>query len=67
MIAGQVIFFNAKVGWGLISGPEDTYFVHYKDIEGPEKFKTLRQCQDVLFEIIGSNKKHKQAIKVIPQ
>lgn len=62
---GQVIFFNSKVGWGLISGEDEVYFVHYKDIEKQDKFKTLLKDQEVSFDVIGSTKTYKQAIKVV--
>ncbi|HOD65327.1 MAG TPA: cold shock domain-containing protein [candidate division Zixibacteria bacterium] len=56
MSKGTVKYFNDLKGWGIISSadsPEDIY-VHYTSIN-MNGFKTLRQGQEVLFDLIHSN------------
>ena len=56
MSKGTVKYFNDFKGWGIISSedsPEDIY-VHYTAIN-MNGFKTLRQGQEVLFDLIRSN------------
>ena len=62
---GKVVWFDAKLGYGFISRPnEKDIFVHWSDITC-EGFKTLKKGQEVAFSI-GLNK-HKQpkAVDVI--
>ncbi|GAB5540247.1 MAG: cold-shock protein [Sandaracinaceae bacterium] len=51
MAVGTVKWFNNAKGWGFIrqdSGPD--VFVHYSQIHG-EGFRTLREGQEVQFEL----------------
>lgn len=62
---GEVIWFNAKTGYGFISraGNPDI-FVHFSDIVS-EGFKTLKKGQRVSYEI-GTNKRGQpKAVNVV--
>lgn len=62
---GKVKWFNDKKGFGFIEveGQEDV-FVHYTGIEGePEGFKSLKEGDEVDFEITKGQKGN-QATKV---
>jgi len=57
---GVVKFFNNIRGWGIISGEADkSFFIHHTDIvderffpdKSPEKFRTLKDGQDVTFDV----------------
>ncbi len=53
MSKGKVKYFNDLKGWGII-GTEDLkqdVYVHYTDIN-MDGFKTLQQGQEVLYELI---------------
>ncbi|MEZ4459960.1 MAG: cold-shock protein [bacterium] len=52
MIKGFVKWFNNAKGFGFITHDEahDDIFVHYSQIQG-DGFKTLRQGEEVLFEL----------------
>jgi CspA family cold shock protein len=59
---GRVKWFNDSKGYGFIevdSGPEEPtvkdVFVHYSAIQG-EGFKTLKEGQEVTFEIVDGSK-----------
>jgi len=55
-MVGKVKWFNNSKGWGFIerSGETDV-FVHYSSIE-EEGFRTLKEGEDVDFEIIDGPK-----------
>jgi CspA family cold shock protein len=64
---GRVKYFNEHKGWGLIADPEadrDVY-VHYTAIN-MDGYKTLREGQEVLYEIAFTDHGPK-ASKVTPQ
>ncbi len=64
-VVGTVKWFNADKGYGFITQPEgDDVFCHYSAIE-MQGFKTLREAQEVEFEIEESPK-GLQAVNVIP-
>ena len=56
MVKGTVKYFNDFKGWGIISNTnskEDIY-VHYTSIN-MDGYKTLKQGQEVLFELTQTN------------
>ena len=64
-VVGTVKWFNADKGYGFITQPEgDDVFCHYSAIEMPG-FKTLKEEQEVEFEVEESPK-GLQAINVTP-
>lgn len=56
MSKGKVKYFNDLKGWGFISGEktEDNVYVHHSDII-MDGFKTLKEGQEVLFEITNTD------------
>jgi len=66
MVTGKVKWFNDAHGYGFIEleNPKRDIFVHYSVIE-LEGFKTLRQGQEVVFEL-AEGPKGEHATKVIP-
>ncbi len=53
---GKVKWFNESKGFGFIEKEEGgDVFVHYGDIES-EGYKTLREGEEVTFEIVSSPK-----------
>lgn len=64
-VVGTVKWFNADKGYGFITQPEgDDVFCHYSAIEMPG-FKTLKEEQEVEFEVEESPK-GLQAVNVTP-
>lgn len=62
---GTVVWFDAKLGYGFISRPEDKdLFVHWSDITC-EGFKTLKKGQEVAFSIGLNNRKQPKATEVV--
>ncbi len=56
MVKGTVKWFNEKKGFGFISREEgDDLFVHHTSIQA-EGFKTLREGQEVEFEVQDGDK-----------
>lgn len=64
MATGKVKWFNAEKGYGFISmeGSEDL-FVHFSEIQ-MEGYRTLKEGQDVEFDIVDGNDGKKQAANV---
>lgn len=64
MATGKVKWFNAEKGYGFISmeGSEDL-FVHFSEIQ-MEGYRTLKEGQDVEFDIVDGNDAKKQAANV---
>lgn len=63
MNTGKVKWFNAKKGYGFITGEDGKdVFVHYSSINA-EGFKTLDEGQTVTYDIIESDR-GKQASNV---
>ncbi len=64
MSRGTVKWFSDQKGYGFITPEEggEDLFVHYSNIEG-EGFKTLREGQEVEFEV-AQGRKGLEAIKV---
>lgn len=62
---GKVVWFDAKLGYGFISVPNDKdIFVHFSDVE-VEGFKTLKKGQEVSFSIGLNNRKQPKATSVV--
>lgn len=62
---GTVVWFDASLGYGFISRPDEAdLFVHWSDIIS-EGFKTLKKGQEVIFSIGLNNRKQPKAIEVI--
>jgi cold shock protein len=63
-LIGNVVWFDAKIGFGFISRPnESDLFVHWSDICS-EGFKTLKKGQEVVFSIGLNNRKQPKAVEV---
>lgn len=61
---GKVVWFDAKLGYGFVSRPnEKDIFVHWSDITC-EGFKTLKKGQEVAFSIGLNNRKQPKATDV---
>ena len=56
MSKGKVKYFNDLKGWGFISGDalDSDIYVHYADIK-MEGFRTLKEGQEVIFEIVNTD------------
>ncbi len=65
MTTGKVKWFNDAKGFGFIETPEGDVFVHHAAIEG-ERFRSLREGQDVELEVTHGPKGPKAA-RVRPQ
>ena len=64
-IVGTVKWFNADKGYGFITQPDgDDVFCHYSAIQ-VSGFKTLREAQEVEFEV-EEGPKGLQAVNVMP-
>ena len=62
---GQVIWFNDSKGYGLIEIEDgNTVFVHYSSIQG-EGFKSLKQGQQVQFDLYEDQDKGYLAKNVV--
>lgn len=62
---GKVVWFDAKLGYGFLSRPDEKdIFVHWSDITS-EGFKTLKKGQEVSFSIGLNNRKQPKATCVI--
>ena len=56
MSEGKVKWFNPKKGYGFITaGDGQDIFVHYSDVSG-EGFKTLKEGDEVTFDIVEGEK-----------
>jgi cold shock protein len=61
---GKVVWFDAKLGYGFISRPNEAdLFVHWSDIVS-EGFKTLKKGQEVVFSVGLNNRKQPKAVEV---
>ena len=67
MSKGRVKYFNEHKGWGLIADRESDrdVYVHYTAIR-MDGYKTLREGQEVLYEI-AHTERGPQACNVTPQ
>ena len=56
MSKGKVKYFNDLKGWGIISGEDlnQDIYVHYTAIN-MDGFKTLREGQEVLYELTSTD------------
>lgn len=64
MHKGTVKWFNSQKGYGFIKAEDDTdFFVHYSGINSMEKFKSLKESETVVFDVIDTEK-GRQAINV---
>ncbi|MFA6142483.1 MAG: cold shock domain-containing protein [Candidatus Omnitrophota bacterium] len=54
---GTVKWFSDKKGYGFITGEDGKdYFVHYSEIQGEKGYKTLKEGDEVEFEVGSSAK-----------
>jgi len=66
MPTGKVKWFNDSKGYGFIEQKSgEDVFVHHSAIRG-EGFKTLKEGQEVEFEI-AEDEKGKKAVNVVPK
>ncbi|MFM1515053.1 cold-shock protein [Helcococcus ovis] len=57
MVKGTVKWFNAKKGYGYITTEEgNDVFVHFTALEDNGEFRTLKDGQEVEFEVIEGEK-----------
>ncbi|MDZ4723519.1 MAG: cold shock domain-containing protein [candidate division Zixibacteria bacterium] len=56
MSKGKVKYFNEHKGWGIIAGDgsDQDVYVHYTAIN-MEGYRTLKEGQEVFFELAGSD------------
>lgn len=56
MASGKVKWWNNKSGYGFIAQPDGRdVFVHHSSIKG-EGFKTLHEGEEVIFDLVASDK-----------
>lgn len=55
MARGKVKWFDEKKGYGFIVGEQGDVFVHHSGIAG-EGFKTLREGEDVEYDMIDGER-----------
>lgn len=64
MNKGKVKWFNNQKGYGFLKMEDGTeVFVHYTGINTAEKFKSLSEDENVVFDVIDTEK-GRQAINV---
>lgn len=64
MFEGKVKWFNNQKGFGFLKAEDGKeFFVHYLGINSTEKFKSLAEDENVVFDVVDTEK-GRQAINV---
>ena len=66
MNKGTVKLFNNQKGYGFLTMNDGTdVFVHYSGINTEEKFKSLSENENVVFDVIDTEKADRQSMLLL--